>query len=611
MILQALKRYYDILVTDPEVEIASFGYSKIGINFALNLSGQGELLDLLPLFVSEMRGKKRVEVPLPMMVPQQNKRTSKIEPNFLWDQSAYVLGMSEQDKEKPSYSADRFKAFREFHRKFLADVNSQAARAVLAFLDRYDQAMLCEHPAIQGHSAALATGVNLVFRVEGVFAHLDPAIRSAWEQTKFTYTGASMQCLVTGEQSVVARLHQAIKGVRNAQPSGATLVGFNADAYESYGRSQGSIAPVGEAATAAYTTVLNHLLSNANPNKKIYLGDTTVVYWAESANRTYETVFAGIVDPDFLREEATEQSGRYRVEALMKAISEKIQQAGAFDLDMAMADLRDENPRFYILGLAPNVSRLSVRFFVQDLFEEVVQNILRHYDDLRIVKEFDNQPTLLSVNRLLSETVSKKSKDQHASPLLAGAVMRSILTGAPYPAALYSATLTRIRAEMDDSARGIRKINYARASIIKAFLLRKYRYQPQNPFQEVLIMGLNERSAVPAYLLGRLFAVLEKVQLEAIGNVNASIKDRYFTTACASPRTVFPTLLTLAQRHIAKAQYGYISDRRIQDILNLLDVEKNPIPSRLTLDEQGVFVLGYYHQRAAFYTKEGQQPSSV
>jgi CRISPR-associated protein Csd1 len=124
-------------------------------------------------------------------------------------------------------------------------------------------------------------------------------------------------------------------------------------------------------------------------------------------------------------------------------------------------------------------------------------------------------------------------------------------------------------------------------------------------------MGLNERSAVPAYLLGRLFAVLEKVQLEAIGNVNASIKDRYFTTACASPRTVFPTLLTLAQRHIAKAQYGYISDRRIQDILNLLDVEKNPIPSRLTLDEQGVFVLGYYHQRAAFYTKEGQQPSSV
>ncbi|MFM7582987.1 MAG: type I-C CRISPR-associated protein Cas8c/Csd1, partial [Caldilinea sp.] len=357
------------------MEIASFGYSKIGINFALNLSGQGELLDLLPLFVSEMRGKKRVDVPLPMMVPQQNKRTSKIEPNFLWDQSAYVLGISGQDKEQPSYSADRFKAFRDFHRKFLADVNSQVARAVLAFLDRYDQAMLCEHPAVQIHSDALATGVNLVFWVEGVFAHLDPTIRSAWEQTKSAYTGTSMQCLVTGEQGVVARLHQAIKGVRNAQPSGATLVGFNADAYESYGRSQGLIAPVGEAATAAYSTVLNHLLSNANPNKKIFLGDTTVVYWAESANRTYETVFAGIVDPDLLGGEGgSEHRGRYRVEALMKVLSEKIQQAGSFDLDMAMADLRDENPRFYILGLAPNVSRLSVRFFVQDLFEEVVKN---------------------------------------------------------------------------------------------------------------------------------------------------------------------------------------------------------------------------------------------
>ena len=115
-------------------------------------------------------------------------------------------------------------------------------------------------------------------------------------------------------------------------------------------------------------------------------------------------------------------------------------------------------------------------------------------------------------------------------------------------------------------------------------------------------MSLNEQSTVPAYVLGRLFAVLEKVQQEAIENTNASIKDRYFTTACAAPASVFPVLLRLSQHHIAKAKFGYASDRRIQDILGLLDVEKNPIPARLTLDEQGVFVLGYYHQRAAFFT---------
>ena len=188
------------------------------------------------------------------------------------------------------------------------------------------------------------------------------------------------------------------------------------------------------------------------------------------------------------------------------------------------------------------------------------------------------------------------------SYLLAGTVFRAILTNAPYPAALYYAIINRVPADMDDKEKRITKINYVRAAVIKAFLTRKYRYQPINPFKEVLTMALNEQSTNPAYLLGRLFAVLEKVQAEAIGNVNASIKDRYFTSACASPRNVFPILLRLSQHHIAKAEYGHTSDRRIQDILNLLEVERNPIPARLTLDEQGVFILGYYHQRANFYT---------
>ena len=162
--------------------------------------------------------------------------------------------------------------------------------------------------------------------------------------------------------------------------------------------------------------------------------------------------------------------------------------------------------------------------------------------------------------------------------------------------------ITRIRADMDDTAKRISKINYVRAAVIKAYLLRKYRHQPEHPFKEVLTVALNEQSTQPAYVLGRLFAVLEKVQQEAIGNVNASIKDRYFTSACAAPASVFPILLRLSQHHIAKAEYGYASDRRIQEILGLLDVENNPIPARLTLDEQGVFVLGYYHQRKELWT---------
>jgi len=156
---------------------------------------------------------------------------------------------------------------------------------------------------------------------------------------------------------------------------------------------------------------------------------------------------------------------------------------------------------------------------------------------------------------------------------------------------------------MDDPEKRISKINYVRAAAIKAYLLRKYRYQSHNPFEEILTMALNEQSTIPAYLLGRLFAVLEQAQKEAIPEAKATIKDRYFTSACASPASVFPILLRLSQHHISKAEYGYAREHQIQNILNRLDVEQNPIPARLTLDEQGVFILGYYHQRAARFAK--------
>ncbi len=319
----------------------------------------------------------------------------------------------------------------------------------------------------------------------------------------------------------------------------------------------------------------------------------------------------GLCEPEMVEVEASvEQESKpvrdKKAEKRLKKVAEKVKRVQALDVKRLLEGL-DENPRFYVLGLAPNAARVSVRFFHSDPFDKIVEKIMKHYKDLEVVKEFEDQPTYLTIQHIVNETISKKASDPQASPLMAGAVFRAILENTSYPAALYNAIINRIRADMDDSQKGIRKINYARAAIIKAYLIRKYRNQPQHPFQEVLQMSLNEQSTNPAYVLGRLFAVLEKVQKEAIGDMNASIKDRYFTSACASPASVFPVLLRLSQHHISKAEYGYTSDRRIQDILNLLDVEKNPIPARLTLDEQGVFVLGYYHQRAAFYVSKNSE----
>jgi len=602
MLLQALNRYYDILLSDDTVDVAPFGYSTVGVSFALNISEQGELLDILPLYEQVQRGKKTVEVSRQMVVPASVKRSVNVSPNFLWDNATYVLGISDQDDVKPRYSRERFTAFRALHSEMLSGIDSEAAHAVLLFLDRYDPEEGRANPLIAERLDALLKGGNLVMLYRGVFAHDDPTIRRAWEKQHAQQGADVMQCLVTGEMAPTARLHPNLKRVRGAQSSGATLVGFNAAAYESYNRTQGQNSPVSEQATFAYTTVLNHLLSDANPNKKFFMGDTTVVYWAESENRAYESAFAGIVAPEYVEEEETEQVALKRGEGALKETAEKVKRVQWLDLDAMLAGLRDENPRFYVLGLAPNAARVSVRFFITDPFETVVNNMMAHYRDLAIVKEYDGQPDYLTVAHILSETVSKKSKDKDAAPLLAGAVFRAILINAPYPAALYYAIINRIRADMDDSSKGIVKINYARAAIIKAYLLRKYRHQPNHGFQEVLTMALNEQSTHPAYVLGRLFAVLEKAQQDAIGNVNASIKDRYFTSACASPASVFPILLRLSQHHIAKAEYGYTYDRRIQEILGLLDVESNPIPARLTLDEQGVFVLGYYHQRKDLWT---------
>ena len=281
-------------------------------------------------------------------------------------------------------------------------------------------------------------------------------------------------------------------------------------------------------------------------------------------------MFAGLfgIDQDISTAEGGEEAKETLVrdkkaEKLLQDIADKVMHAGALDRSGLPQGL-DGNTRFYVLGLAPNAARISVRFFHRDPFLKLVQKIMAHYADLQIIKEFDDQPSMIPVWRILEETVSKKSSDKKASPLMAGAMFNAILNNTPYPAALYYALINRIRADQDDPKYRIQKINYLRAAVIKAYLIRKYRNQNQTRITEVLCMALNEQSTNQAYLLGRLFAVLEKAQQDANPGINATIKDRYFTSACATPATVFPVLLRLAQHHISKADYGYISDKRIR-----------------------------------------------
>ena len=338
MILQALTRYYDILAADPDCPIARMGYSTANVSYALLLSGKGELQAVIPLVQTRQSGKKTYEVARRMVVPEHVVRTVGVKANFLCDSCAYVLGISEKDDKDPNYAAQRFEAFRELHTRLLDGVECPEAQAVTAFLRTYDPQQARQNPLIAAQIEGLLGSGNLVFMVEGCegFAHDAPEIRRAWETSK-AGSGDEVkgQCLVTGEWTKIARLHSSIKGIRGANTSGASLVGFNAPSYESYNRAkgQGWNAPTGEKAAFAYTTVLNYLLSSESENPKFTIGDTTVVYWAESANQAYADLFSTLFDPTWAESEAAASRRDPQANQRLREIAQKVKSGAPMDVD--------------------------------------------------------------------------------------------------------------------------------------------------------------------------------------------------------------------------------------------------------------------------------------
>ncbi|MBI5840450.1 MAG: type I-C CRISPR-associated protein Cas8c/Csd1 [Chloroflexi bacterium] len=611
MILQSLYNYYQILLKDPKVIIALPGYRSENINYVLNLSNAGELLDVIPL----TSGEKKYRV---MRAPERAKRSgTKPKPNFLWDNSAFVLGIPEKKGKDDEYGAMRFEAFRQHNIEILSKANTEVARAVIAFLKKHNPKTALHHAAIARYADDFLESGNLAFQVEGQFAFNDPEVMRVWEEhlIERDQKAVKMQCLVTGKDSPIARTHPDVKGVRGTRQNRASLVSFNKDSFESYGRTQGFNSPVSQRVASGYGVVLDYLLSEQNPNRPIYIGDAAIIYWADSPDDRYPSAFSSIINPAYLEDEEEDedaQKGRRKAEQQMSDVAQKIEKGQALDVKGVTEGL-DKETRFYVLGLAPNAltnaSRLTVRFFLAEPFGKFVKRVMQHYKDMELDREHHKQPKYISPNLVLKECIPSsirdfKSRQEHLKSswsLLGGALMRSILTGAPYPEGLYAAIINRIRHDTDETndegKRRNVKINYVRAAFIKAHLLRKYRRQDQNLYQEALQMSLNESYTHPAYVLGRLFAWLERAQKAALGqNINATIKDRYFTSACASPASVFPILLRLSHHHFEKAEYGKYLERQVEGLLAML--EAKPFPARLTLDEQGVFVLGYYHQRA-------------
>ena len=575
MILQALTRYYEDLLSRGEIDAP--GWTPAKISYALCLDGEGQLTQVIPTMEEVTKGKKTVLQPQVFPLPAAVKRTVGIDSNFLWDNSSYLLGVDQ--KGKPERSRDCFAAAAQKHLAVLDGVDSPAARAILAFFDTWQPEHAAEYPVLAGQFEEVTAGANLLFRVDGCYPQKDAAIREAWQKYRESSDpdAVRMQCLVTGREDEITATHPAIKGVRDAQSSGAALVSFNALAFCSYGREQNYNAPVGKYAAFAYTAALNHLLADRNNVQLI--GDTTVVCWAEGADPAYQS-FAmtacfgaetGLSDDD--------------LRAALKRLADGLP---CDDLGI------DPERPFYILGLAPNAARLSVRFFLRNSFGALMKHVNDYYERMEIVRPAYKKFSYLPLWAMLQETVNLNSRDKSPSPAMAGATARAVFSGGRYPASLLEAVMLRIRAE--------RNITWGRAAIIKAYYLK-------NPHkdcpEEVLTMSLNEASTNPAYTLGRLFSIYEAVQQAANPGINATIKDKYFNSAAAMPSSIFPVLNNLYQKHLRKLEQGQrvYYDKQVSALKGVLGTE---FPARMTLAQQGSFDLGYYHQTQKRYTKKGE-----
>ncbi|MDR2149604.1 MAG: type I-C CRISPR-associated protein Cas8c/Csd1 [Spirochaetaceae bacterium] len=568
MILQSLKGYYDRKAADSESGIAPEGWEWKEIPFILVLDNNGRLIQIEDTREGEgakKRGKR-------FLVPQRVKRTSGIAANLLWDSVDYVFGIDAKrgKKQKQAFVSRIEKEVPESSKK----------QAVLAFLTQEDTAVLEKTPY---WNEICETKATVSFRFDGEYALYcaSQEIQSALSEKAAVAQDEGL-CLVTGSHDTISRTHTAIHGVWGALPKGADIVSFQEKSgYDSYGKTQGYNAPVGKKAMFAYTTALNTLLDK-NSTQRMQIGDASTVFWS-AAKTQFEECFRYMFDEP---SKDDPDAGTRSIQNLFDS-----PRTGGYSEDTG-------SEMFYVLGLAPNAGRISIRFWRQGTVGEFAQHIRQHFIDLEIVKP-QGEPVYYSLWRLLVNT-AVQDKSENIPPNMAGDFMRSILDGTPYPATLLQAVLRRIKSDTEY------RVKPVRAALIKAYLNRFLRTCRHYDEKEVLPVALDTNQPSIGYQLGRLFAVLEKIQEEANPGINATIRDRYYSAACSSPVTVFPTLMRLKNHHLAKMENkGRVTN--LERLMSGIVGHLADFPVHLVLFEQGKFAVGYYHQRQDLFTSKKEE----
>lgn len=593
-LLPALAEYYVRLSENPDQSVADFGFSREKIHFQVVLESDGSFHALEDIRETSERGKV---IPVPLVVPDGGGRSgTSIKPFFCRDNTGYALGRD--DKGKTDRAERKFEAFRALHLEMRDLVEDDPDYVALChFLEAWNPSEAEKLPNWDS-----AVGLNVVFRVRGHerFVHQGKQVTDAWRRRVQNEASSGDLArgisLVSGETEEIARLHPLLSGVRGTNTTGAAIVSFNLDAFESYGKTQSYNSPVGVVDAFRYTTALNRLL--ADSSRRVMIGDATVLFWAgRDSGGEAEELFSMIFG-EAVPQEGAAESGRMvdRIREFLEAARQG-----------RIADVVDQpDVPFYIVGLSPNASRIYIRFWLPGTVGQFAERLARHTAELEVEGAREDVPPVM-IRGILDETVPPKNgraDRDRISPHLAGAVACSILLGLEYPAALLGAVVRRIRVEgfvtRDRNASGFRAdwrtAEYRRAAILKAYLIR-------NCKKEVPV-GLDKDHPDEAYHMGRLFAALEKTQEDATeGKLNRTIKDSYFGAASATPAGIFPRLLRLYQHHIDKIENrGWRINR--EKLIGEICGHINRFPLHQALEDQALFYLAYYHQRQELFTSK-------
>ena len=576
MILQELARYYRRKAASSS-NVAPEGFENKEIPFVIVLDKAGRFIRLED--TRDGQGKKKIgrKFLVPKGLGRAGSKSYEVS-NTLWDHYGYVLAHPKEDDEKSDILAQNQ------HKSFIAKVDElkqalpddAGIQAVSAFLAQADEVAKVRQ-AEGWQECAKIKGCNLSFRLVDEPVALvcqSKAVQAYLAAAKAEVSDGIQEgiCLVTGKKTTIARLHNAVKGV-NAKPSPFTSV--NLAAFESYGKQQGFIFPVGEQTMFEYTTALNMLLDGEN---RFRIGEVSVVCWSEKPTPLESKVAlkingGGKDNPDAHIDE---------VKALYKSLHNgKYMEPNGKD-------------KFYLLGLSPNSARIVVRFWHETTVAALSENIARWYDDLQIVRgEKSIYPEFMPLMRLLCGLVLD-GKAENLPPDLIANVTQSALVNRPLPVSLLQIALRRNKAEQ--------KITYGRAALIKAYLNRAIRSGSLKNTKELSMSLDRERNDI-GYVLGRLFAVLEKTQSEANPSLNATIGDRYFGSASSTPIAVFGTLMRLSPHHLSKLEYEGRAVHLKWEIGQILD-KCQKFPNHLNLEQQGLFAIGYYHETQFLFTKD-------